>query len=106
MLKPVLTIASIALLSACAHQSGGDNSSEAKNKPTRVDDAFNDGRCDPSEARRGTASRDCQEQQAQQRRRQQLGLPTDDLRNERGLGDLGDRLDSGIPNLGRDGLGL
>ena len=103
MLKPILSAAMILLLSACAHQSGGNNSKDGtKDSSTRVDEAFDDGRCDSREARDPALSQDCQQQSARQKRERQSGLPTDDLLNDGQIGGLGRELDRSLPN----GLGL
>ncbi|MGJ8670889.1 MAG: hypothetical protein ACSHXK_15490 [Oceanococcus sp.] len=109
MLKPILSATMILLLSACAHQPADDKSNDsqqAKDSRSRVDDAFEDGRCDSREARDPARSQDCQQQSARQKRQDQSALPTDDLLNDRRIGDLGRELDRSLPNMRSDGLGL
>lgn len=105
MLKSIVSITLLVLLSACAHQSGGENTNDTKSSSTRVDDAINDGYCDSQEARDPAGSPDCQRQSRQQKS-QRSALPGEELLNDQRIGDLGRELDRGLPSLGNDRLGL
>ena len=107
MFKPILSATVIVMLSACAHQNGGNNSdSDAKDSPTRVDDAFNDGRCDDYAGRDPAGAPDCQGQQQQQQQQRRRGLANEELLNDGRIGDLDRELDRMPINLRRDELGL
>lgn len=102
MLTRLSLITLIVITAACANQ-GGQNATKSAEAPERdrVDEAFNDGRCSSTEARRGN-SPDC-EQQASRKSAQREPLAGVRDRLDPLSGDELD-LDRTLPDVGNQGL--